>query len=366
MTNEFMIYIIMGTRPEIIKFSPLIDEFNKQKIQFKVIFTGQHYEYELSEGFFNELKLKDPDFQLGVGSGTQGEQTAKIIKQAEKILVENKPSLVLVQGDTNSALAGALSTVKLHIPIGHIEAGLRSYDFRMAEEHNRRLIDHMSSYLFTPTEHTKEILINENVWGQIYKTGNTVIDACIKHSKIAEKKSTILEKINFADFLLFTTHRSENVDDFNNLNNIITAILDINYPTIFPVHPRTLKQLKKFKLYGDLETNPNVQLLSPISYFDTLKVMKACDFIITDSGGIQEEATAPPIRKFTFVIRKTTDRPESCEEGFAELVGTKKSNIIEKVTQFIKNPKKIPVKSPYGDGTASSNIISILKKNIHV
>jgi UDP-N-acetylglucosamine 2-epimerase (non-hydrolysing) len=359
-----MIYLIIGTRPEIIKIAPLIEQFDNSKFDYRVVFTNQHYKYELSEAFFEELKLDKPNYQLGIGSGTESEQTARIILKVEKILLHNKPDLVLVQGDTTSALAGALTAVKMQIPVGHIEAGLRSYDFRMSEEYNRRLIDHISSFLFAPTDYNKTTLLNENVWGQVFKTGNTGLDACIKYSEIAQKHSSIMNRIDFENFLLFTTHRSENVDDNNTLYDIIGAILEIDYPTVFPVHPRTSKQLKKFGLYEKLAKHQNMLLLPPISYFDLLKLMIKCDFIITDSGGIQEEATAPPIRKYTFVIRQTTDRPEACDKGFANLVGTKKSVIVDEVSKFLKNPIKPPDFSPFGAGDASEKIIDILRKKL--
>lgn len=361
MQKESKICIVMGTRPEIIKLAPIIRELKQQNLEFEVIYTNQHYDYKLSTIFFKELKLDQPNYNLKIGKGSQGHQTGESIIRIEKILMKNPPKLVLVQGDTNSTLAGAIAALKLHIKIGHIESGLRSYDYRMPEEHNRRMIDHVSNLLFAPTEKSLEILKRENVWGKIFKTGNTIIDACIQHFDYAERQSNIINKIPFESFVLVTSHRAENVDDPEILNNLVDTFLDIPLNLVFPVHPRTLIRLKEFNLYNKLHRSKNILLIPPVGYFDLLMLMYKCDFIITDSGGIQEEATAPNIRKFTFVIRESSDRPESCEIGFSELVGTKKNKITNAITKFIEHPKKLPDKSPFGDGKASKKIISIIQ-----
>lgn len=364
--NSFKISIVMGTRPEIIKLAPILRELKNQNLNFEIIFTDQHYDYNLSKRFLDELELDEPKYHLKIGKGTQGEQTGKAIAGIEKILVKNFSKLVLIQGDTNSSLAGALSAVKLHIKIGHIEAGLRSYDYRMAEEHNRRMIDHISNFLFAPSNKSVQILKNENVWGEIFNTGNTVIDACLQNYKFAEKKSQILSKIPFENYILVTAHRAENVDDPNVLTNLVESFLEIPIPIVFPIHPRTLNRLRKFYLYKKLLNSDKILLLPPVGYFDLLKLMRHCEFIITDSGGIQEEATAPVIRKFTFVIRKSSDRPESCKMGFSKIIGTTKKYILNEINQTIKNPIKLPNKSPYGDGKASKKIISIIKDKLNI
>ncbi len=364
--NAIKIFIVMGTRPEIIKNAPVIRQLKKEQLNFEVIFTDQHYDYNLSKKFFEELQLDDPKFHLNIGKGTQGEQTAKAIIGIERILIEESPDVVLVQGDTNSSLAGALAAVKLHIKIGHIEAGLRSYDYRMPEEHNRRMIDHISNYLFAPTENSVKILEKENVWGRIFNTGNTVIDACIQHYEIARKKSKIMDQIPFKKFVLLTAHRAENVDNPQVLSSLVNAFLKIPYHIIFPIHPRTQNRLKQFNLYEKLEKSENILLIPPVGYLDLLMLMKNCEFIITDSGGIQEEATAPVIRKFTFVIRKTSDRPESCEVGFSKIVGTDTNTILNEINKFIEKPAQMPSKSPFGDGKASERIISILKAELNI
>ena len=358
------ITIIMGTRPEIIKLAPIMRELKKLDLDFEVIFTNQHYDYNLSKIFFNELELDKPKHHLKIGEGTQGEQTGRSIIAIEKVLLNNPPKMVLVQGDTNTSLAGALSAVKLNIKISHVEAGLRSYDYRMPEEHNRRIIDHISDLLFAPTDKSVEILKGENVRGKIFKTGNTIIDACLQHSKFAKEKSKVMSEIPFNNYVLVSTHRAENVDNPYILKNLINAFFEIPKKLVFLLHPRTKKRLKEYNLYEKLLNASNILTLPPVGYFDILELMHNCEFIITDSGGIQEEATAPTIRKFTFVIRKTTDRPESCEMGFSKVVGTDKKIILNSVKAFIKNTIKLPNKSPYGDGNASQKIISILLKEL--
>lgn len=355
------IFFVLGTRPEIIKVSPVIKVCEKRKIDFRVLFTDQHYDASLCDQFFNDLELREPEYHLNVGSGSHGEQTGKMLIEIEKVLLKENPSFVIVQGDTNSALAGGLTAAKIHIKVGHLEAGLRSYDMRMAEEYNRRILDHMSDYLFAPTELSRTLLEGENVWGKIYVTGNTVIDACLKHFEIAIKKSSILKEINFKDFILVTAHRAENVDNKETLKNIVEILLNVPLPVVYPIHPRSLNRMKEFGLYDKISKSDKIQLLPPVSYLDILYLMKSCKFIITDSGGIQEEATAPIFQKFAFVIRKSTDRPEAVKSGFAKVVGTDPKFVLDSIDNYdFKNKLNFP--SPYGDGYASEKIVDIIKK----
>ena len=226
--------------------------------------------------------------------------------------------LFLVEGDTNSVLAAALAANKRFIPIGHVEAGLRSFDFRMPEEYNRRLTDHMSEYLFAPTERAKTNLIKESVWGKIYVTGNTAIDAVIQHLPIAERKSDIMRKIPFKTFALATAHRAENVDNVSVLESFMDVFSKSPIPIVYPMHPRTKKRLEENNMLSQMEALKNVLILPPLGYLDFLVLMKNCKLIITDSGGIQEEATAPAIRKPVLVMRLSTERPEAVEAGFAK------------------------------------------------
>lgn len=353
--------IIMGTRPEIIKMAPIIRYCEKEGLSYLIIHTNQHYNYELSTQFFKELQLPIPNYTLDVGSGTHGTQTAKALMQIEEILIATKPTIVLVQGDTNTALAGALAAVKLGIPIGHVEAGLRSNDLRMPEEHNRRLIDHMSSYLFAPTKENLKILRGEKVWGESFITGNTVIDACMQHYDIALQKASIQKTLKFDTFALCTIHRAENINNPPILEEIIQILVDFPDNLVLPLHPHTKRQLEENNLYRKLEA-PHIQILPPVGYLDFLWLLKKCRYILTDSGGIQEEATAPIFNKFTFVLREKTDRKEAVKSGFAMVLGTNSKVALEKIGLIRNKIQNLPNKpSPYGKGDSAQKIIEILK-----
>jgi UDP-N-acetylglucosamine 2-epimerase (non-hydrolysing) len=244
-----------------------------------------------------------------------------------------------------------------------VEAGLRSFDLRMPEEHNRRLTDHVSAYLFAPTERAESNLRSENVWGKIYVTGNTIIDAVIQHLPIAEKKSEILKKIRFEKFALATAHRAENVDDLSVLKSFIEVFAESAVPVVYPMHPRTKKRLRQNGLYTKVKKLDNVQILPPLGYLDFMVLMKKSEFIITDSGGIQEEATAPSIRKTVLVIRLSTERPEAVEAGFAKVVGTDKHEILAAIGAALTRRKELPRKSPFGEGNAAEKIVEIIRKD---
>lgn len=359
------VMIVVGTRPEIIKMAPVIRAMCRK---IPLIFThcGQHYDYNMSQQFIEELDLQAPDYAYKVKAYSQGTQTARILTFMEQLLKKTLPSLVLVEGDTNGVLATALAGVKLGIPVGHVEAELRSFDLRMPEEHNRRLTDHMSTYLFAPTERAKENLKEENAWGKIYVTGNTVIDAVIQHLPIAKRKSKILENIRFDKFALATAHRAENVDDLAVLKNFMEAFVEAPIPVIYPMHPRTKKRLRQNKIYSKIRKSRNLEILPPLGYLDFLVLMSKCEMIITDSGGIQEEATAPCIRKPVLVIRLSTERPEAVAAGFAKVVGVEKQRILKAMEMTMNQPKKLPEKSPYGDGNAAENIVEVIKEELAV
>ena len=357
------VMVVVGTRPEIIKMAPIVRALKKNRIPLTFVHCGQHYDYNMAQQFIEELELPPPDYGYKVKVASAGEQTARIITHMDKLLKKTVPSLVLVEGDTNSVLAAALAANKRGIPTGHVEAGLRSFDLRMPEEHNRRLTDHLSAYLFAPTERAKANLKSENVWGKIYVTGNTVIDAVIQHLPIAEKKSEILKKIRFEKFALATAHRAENVDDLRVLKNFMDAFAESPVPIVYPMHPRTKKRLRQNKMYAQIEKCENVQVLPPLGYLDFLVLMRKCELIITDSGGIQEEATAPCIRKTVLVIRLSTERPEAVETGFAKVVGTKKHEILAAIGTALMRRKELPDKSPFGDGDAAEKIVEIIGKD---
>ena len=362
--NMKTLMVVVGTRPEIVKMAPIIKGLEERKADYIFVHCGQHYDYNMSAQFIENLRLPKPDFELRIRAYSQGEQTARIMIRMEQLMKKARPATVLVEGDTNGVLATSIASLKLGIDISHIEAGLRSFDLRMPEEHNRRLTDHMSKYLFSPTETAASNLKRENVWGNIYLTGNTVIDAVGQHLPIAEEESRILEAIRFDKFALATAHRAENVDNLKVLANFIEAFTAAPIPVVFPIHPRTKKRLKQNRVYNRVKEHGNLQILPPLGYLDFLLLMKKCEMIVTDSGGIQEEATSPYLRKPVLVIRMSTERPEAVEAGFAEVIGTDKHKILEAIDRTLRKRKELPSTSPYGDGKAAEKILSIIDKEL--
>jgi UDP-N-acetylglucosamine 2-epimerase (non-hydrolysing) len=353
------ILLVTGTRPEIIKLSPIIS-----KIKNDIIFvhTSQHYDYNMSLQFIEEMNLPHPDFKLKLTKRDPTLQTSQIIKKINDIIKKSKPEILCVQGDTNTVLASSIAALKNKIPIAHVESGLRSNDWRMPEEHNRIMVDHISDLLFAPTSIAKKSLIRENIHGKIFVTGNTVIDAIENYLPYSIKKSKIKTP---SEFVLTTLHRSENVDDPKTLTNLCNAIIESPLPIIFPIHPRTKSNLKKLNLYDSLKKNKTVILMPPVGYFDFLYLMKSCKFIMTDSGGIQEEATAPSIRKFVLVVRKTTDRPEAVKSNFAKVIGTNQKTIVSEIKKICDSTPKILKKSPYGKGNSSQIILSLIHQYLN-
>ena len=352
------IAVVVGTRPEIIKMSPVVRALIKKKMDFQLIHTGQHYDHYVSDIFFQELELQRPDVHLSVGSGSQGEQTGKALMSLESTFKKSGTDMVLVQGDTNTVLAGALAAVKLGIKVGHVEAGLRSYDLRMPEEHNRRLTDHLSHLLFAPTEQSADILKGEKVLGDIQVTGNTVIDACIQNMELAQDKA----EFDFntpGDFALITAHRAENVDDRRVLKQMVEIFENIPRNKVYPMHPRAEKMFKQAGLYDDLKKIKGMHIVKPQGYFEFLILMKRARYILTDSGGIQEEATAPNINRKVFVLRNSTERPEAVGSGHAEVVGTDADNVLQAIDRFEQEKWK-PGDCPYGDGKAAERIVDII------
>lgn len=357
------VMILVGTRPEIIKMAPVIRALQESATPPLFVHCGQHYDYNMSQQFIEDLELPRPDHQYRLRAYSQGTQTARIMMQMEKLLRKTMPSIVLVEGDTNGVLATALTAAKLGIAVGHVEAGLRSHDLRMSEEHNRRLADHVSTYLFAPTETAKSNLRKENVWGSIHVTGNTVIDAVTQHLSIAEQKSSILRAVSFERYALATAHRAENVDAVEVLLGLMEAFAEAPVPVVCPMHPRTKKRLKQSKTYARVRKTENIQVLPPVGYLDFLVLMKNCEMIVTDSGGIQEEATAPSIRKPVLVTRLSTERPEAVKAGFAEVVGLKKESILSAMERTLEHRRELPYESPYGDGKAADRIVKIIRES---
>ena len=331
-----MISVVLGTRPEIVKMAPIIKELKKRDIDYFVIHTGQHYSYNLDKVFFENFDLEKPRYNLEVGSGTHGKQTGEILKRIERVLIDEKPEIVLVEGDTNTVLASALAASKLHIKVGHVEAGLRSFWKWMPEEINRVLTDHISDLLFAPTEIARNNLLNEGIREGVYIVGNTIVDS-LKLKKI--------EKIE-KDFILLTLHREENADDPEKLKSIIKGTEMISEyfdtPVIYPIHPRTKKNLKKF----GIEINEKfIKLVDPLNYFKFLSYLKSCKFVLTDSGGVQEEACILKIPCIT--LRDNTERPETINIGANILAGNNPKKILESAVKMSKANKKW--ENPYGE-----------------
>lgn len=358
--------IILGTRPEIIKCAPVIRECQKRGVPFILVHSGQHYSYEMDQIFFEELNLPKPHFALEVGSATHGKQTALILERFEEILLKEKPDIVLVQGDTNTVLAGALAASKLHIKVGHIEAGLRSYFREMPEELNRLVADTLSDYLFVPTKNSADILKKEGYPEErIFITGNTVVDATLDHLKIAKEKSTILKDLGVEpkNYFIVTSHRPENVDNQQRLKDILQALEEVSnkykQTVVWPIHPRTQKMIEEFGYTPILEKIHNIKIIKPIGYFDMLTLQRNAKLVLTDSGGMQEESCILGTPCVT--LRDNTERPESVEVGANMIAGVKKEEIIKAIEKMMD--AKSDWENPFGDGTTSKKIIDILIKN---
>lgn len=386
---------IVGARPQFIKLAPIIratQEHNKNnpklRIEHLLIHTGQHYDYEMYKIFFKELGIPEPDYNLEVGSGSHGWQIGEMIKKAEEILEKEKPHWVLVYGDTNSTLAGALAAAKLYIYVAHIEAGLRSYDRRMPEETNRVLIDHCSNILYCPTERAVQNLKKEGFTNivnngklisknfltkklsnlsllnspEVINIGDIMYDALLISLEIAEKESTILDtlKLKPKEYYLVTIHRAENTDDKNNLKNIMLALLEVSKrnQVVFPVHPRTNKTLEKLHISPD--TLNKLKIMDPISYFDMLVLLKNAKKILTDSGGMQKEAYIFQVPCIT--IRNNTEWVETVESGWNTVVGANKKKIIESALSNSHIPNSSHEKF-FGDGKTAEKIIGFLLNN---
>jgi len=356
--------VVVGTRPEIIKMAPVYFALRNARLKPRLVHSGQHYDYQMSQVFFDELGLPKPDSFLGVGSGLPGHQTGDAIIKFEKEFLDSEPDCVLVEGDTNTVLAGAIAAMKLKVRVGHVEAGLRSYDLRMPEELNRRLTDHGSDYLYAPTKDSVDILRKEHVWGRVYRTGNTVIDATMQYLPKALKSSKVMGEVPWDEFALATLHRAENVDDPRTLKGMVRILEESPLPVVLPLHPRTGLRLMESGLKAEVEASENIKLLPPAGYFDLLTLMRHASFILTDSGGIQEEASSPVLKKRVFVMRLSTERPEAVRAGYCTVVGTDPRTVLRALRAHMKEPRTRFAPCPYGKGDAAERIASALKKDL--
>ncbi|MGE5575201.1 MAG: non-hydrolyzing UDP-N-acetylglucosamine 2-epimerase [Ignavibacteria bacterium] len=352
------ICIILGTRPEIVKCSSIIRLCQKKSLNYFILHTGQHYSYNMDKVFFEQLDLPDAKYNLDVGSGGHGRQTGKMLSGIEDILKSDTPDVVLVQGDTNTVLAGAIAAAKLGIKVGHIEAGLRSYDREMPEEINRVLADHCSDYLFAPTSRSKEILIHEGIDEEkIFMVGNTVVDAVHQNLEIAKIKSQVLSLLGLepGKFILVTSHRQENVDEKARFSGIIKGLQlvqeEFNVPLIYPIHPRARKQLELFRI-----DTSGLTLVEPLDYLGFLLLESKAKLVLSDSGGVQEETCI--LRVPCVTLRDNTERPETLDVGSNILAGTDPDRILKSAIAIsAKNRKWV---NPFGDGTTGQKIIEII------
>lgn len=391
---------IVGARPQFIKTAAVcraMDARNdrldsSERVEEVVIHTGQHYDYGMSEVFFDELKIPKPDYNLGVGSASHGEQTGEMLKRVEPVLEKEIPDVVLVYGDTNSTLAGALAAAKLHIPVAHIEAGLRSFNKSMPEEVNRVLTDHVSDVLFCPTEAAVKNLKREGFTNivndgrlipasdsdfalaadyapPVLNVGDVMYDSVLYNLKLAEKRSDILARLHLLPnkltepnqpYAVATVHRAENTDDPERLRSIFRALREIarsTMPVIIPLHPRTRKQL-------DTLSNPtdctDLFIIDPVSYLDMLLLEKNAAVILTDSGGVQKEAFI--LRVPCITLREETEWVETVEGGWNVLAGAEEGSILEAIDHFARAKPVPPQADPYGDGHAAERIVNVLAR----
>ncbi len=344
---------IVGARPQFIKAAPVSQHLRRHHTEV-LIHTGQHYDNNLSDIFFSELAIPSPDYNLGVGSGLHGEQTGAMLSGLEKILIEENPDWTLIYGDTNSTLAGALVSAKLHIPLAHIEAGLRSYNRQMPEEVNRVVADHLSKLLFCPSDTAVSNLAAEGITQGVHMVGDVMADALYFAKKRALEASTILTRMDLPEkeYLLATIHRAENTDDPGRLENIFSALANTCETILFPIHPRTRGALDSIK---HLSMSPNIHLTDPVSYLDMVRLETGARMILTDSGGIQKEAYWLGVPCVT--LRDETEWVETVQTGWNRLAGADPDLILGLVNSFSPPPTHPTL---YGDGHAAERCVALL------
>lgn len=353
------VVIVVGTRPEIIKMSPLMRELLRRDVAFAVVHTGQHYSRDLDEVFFRELELPDPKFKLVSGSGSHAEETGSMLVGIEAALMHEEPDVVLVEGDTNSVLAGVLAAVKLQIPVGHVEAGLRSFDRTMPEEVNRIVADHLSESLFAPTDVARDVLLGEGIpRTRVFVTGNTVVDAVRQNLELARARSRILAKLRLRphEYLLLTVHRQENVDVPGRLESILESLVSVQkqqgLPIVWPLHPRAARRMREF----GMEVPSGVIATQPLGFHDFLVLESEAAVVLTDSGGVQEESCILQVPCVT--LRDNTERPETLDSGGNVLAGASCDSITKAVDRMRSVPRNWM--NPFGDGHAAERIVDVI------
>jgi UDP-N-acetylglucosamine 2-epimerase (non-hydrolysing) len=359
---------VVGARPNFMKIAPIIRELKKySEFEPVLLHTGQHYDVGMSNIFFQELNIPEPDIYLGVGSNTHAQQTAEIMKKFEEVCIDEKPDLVLVVGDVNSTLACALVAVKLQIKIAHVEAGLRSFNWEMPEEINRVLTDRIADYLFTTSKDANENLKKEGIpESKMHFVGNVMIDT-LKHFKsISEEKSGILHelKLDRGGYAVLTMHRAENVDHPKRLKNILDGLEEVqnHISIVYPIHPRSLKMIQTLGFTEKIQEMSNLNLIDPRGYLDFLNLVINSKFVLTDSGGLQEETTVLGIPCIT--MRGETERPVTVTEGTNVIVGTNKDKIIEESLKVINGRSKKGKVPEFWDGKAAERIVEVIRKDL--
>jgi UDP-GlcNAc3NAcA epimerase len=348
---------VLGARPQFIKAAPLSETLRKNHEE-KIIHTGQHYDYQMSDVFFEELGIPKPDYFLGVGSKQHGAQTGEMLTKVEEVLLQEKPDWVLVFGDTNSTLAGALAASKLHIPIAHVEAGLRSYNRKMPEEVNRVLTDHVSNLLFCPTDQAVQNLAQEGLTQGVVRTGDVMADALYYHARRAEGHDLgkNLSSYQEKSYLLATVHRAENTDNPHRLKGIFNAFAQIKGKIVLPLHPRTRKLLLDHKIL----IPDNVAVIDPVGYLEMILLEKGAELILTDSGGVQKEAYLWRVPCVT--MRDETEWVETVQTGWNTLAGADTAQIVAAVAQYRQNPTPSYLSDLYGNGRASEEIVAAMEQ----
>jgi len=346
------IITIVGARPQFIKCAPLSKELRRNHEEI-IVHTGQHYDYEMSKVFFDELEIPTPDYNLNVGSGSQGHQTGTMLAAIEDVLLKEEPQMIVVFGDTNSTIAGALAASKLGIPIAHVEAGLRSYDRSMPEEINRVLTDHISNLLFAPTESAVTNLRTEGIREGVHQVGDIMVDSLNSVKDVARTRSTVLERLGVEShgYFVLTMHRAGNTDDSVKLGRVRNAIRRAGLPTIFPVHPRTRKLLEA------VEIPSNLMVIEPLGYVDMIALIDNARCVLTDSGGMQKESFILGTRCAT--LRENTEWPETFIESRNRLVGLDEEKIAEALVEpAIENAPKV---DPFGSVGVSARIVRAIE-----